>query len=220
MTLILYGHPFSSYTWKALIALYEKDLPFEFRNLDPEFPHNSARLAGLWPLGKFPVLEDGDNVLIESSIVVEHLDLAYPETKQLIPAAPVDALDVRFMDRVFDNHVMGMMQAVVGEHIPFITPTPDPMRIDRAKNALSTIYSWLDERLPTDKWATGVEFTLADCAGAPALFYADWVHPIPEELVRLRAYRADLLARPSVSLCIEGARPYRHYFPLGAPDRD
>ena len=124
------------------------------------------------------------------------------------------------MDRVFDNHVMANLQAVVGEHLPFITEKPDPMRIDRAKGALSTIYSWLDTKLPDGGWACRADFTLADCAGAPALFYVDWVHPIPEELKRLKAYRAKALARPSVARAVDGARPYRHYWTLGPTDRD
>jgi glutathione S-transferase len=223
MSMILHGHPFSSYTWKALIALYEKDLPFELQNVEDDHsanPEKVGRLRQLWPRGQFPVLEDGNNVLIESSILIEHLDLAYPDTMRLIPANPQAALEVRFMDRVFDNHVMANMQAVVGEHLPFITEKPDPMRIDRAKNALSTIYRWLDERLPEDGWACGAEFTLADCAGAPSLFYADWVHPIPDDCPRVKAYRARALARPSVARAVDGGRPYRHYWMLGPTDRD
>jgi glutathione S-transferase len=221
--MILHGHPFSSYTWKALIALYEKDLPFTFQSVADDVAAQSGmggRLTQLWPPGKFPVLEDGDKVLIESSILIEHLDLAYPETKRLIPAGPEEALEVRFIDRLFDNHVMANMQAVVGEHLPFITEKPDPMRIERAKNALAVIYRWLDERLPEDQWACGADFTLADCAGAPALFYADWVHPIPDEYRRLKAYRARALARPSVARAVDGGRPYRHYWVLGPTDRD
>jgi glutathione S-transferase len=217
--LILYGHPFSSYTWKALIALYEKALPFEFHLLEADFPENSQRLAELWPLGKFPVLEDGGAAVIESSILIEHLDLHYPG-QRLIPADPAAALEVRFIDRVFDNHVMSGMQAIVNEHLPFITPSPDQARIERARTALSAIYAWLDAKLPEAGWACGDAFTLADCAGAPALFYADWVHPVPDELSRLKAYRARVLARASVVRVVDEARPYRHYFPLGAPDRD
>ena len=215
----LYGHPFSSYTWKALIPLYEKGLPFTFRNLDGDSGHYAA-LTQLWPLGKFPVLRDGEATLIESSIIIEHLDLAYPDTPRMIPADPAAALNTRFLDRVFDNHVMGQMQAVVAEHLPFITPTPDPARIERARAALTTIYGWLEANLPDAAWAAGGTFGLADCAAAPALFYADWAHPIADEYPRLRAYRARLLARPSVARTVDEARPYRHYFPLGAPDRD
>lgn len=206
-----------------MIALYEKQLPFELLNVEDDHsanPEKVGRLRLLWPPGQFPVLEDGDSVFIESSILIEHLDLAYPHSGQLIPPDPAAALEVRFMDRVFDNHVMAKMQAIVGEHLPFITPTPDPARIARAKAALSTIYAWLDQKLPDGGWACGAEFTLADCAGAPALFYADWAHPIPEELTRLKAYRARALARPSVARCVDGARPYRHYWTLGGADRD
>jgi glutathione S-transferase len=217
--LVLYGHPFSSYTWKALIALYEKDLPFEFRVIDADSPEHGRRLTALWPLSKFPVLEDGGAVLIESTILIEHLDLHNPGPR-LIPDDPGEALEVRFIDRVFDNHVMAMMQAIVGEHLPFITPTPDLARIERSRAALSAIYAWLDQKLSRSGWACGEDFTLADCAGAPSLFYADWVHPIPAELTRLKAYRARVLARPSVARAVDEARPYRHYFPMGAPERD
>ncbi len=220
MSLILYGHPFSSYTWKALIALYEKELPFEFRIIDEEHPENGAALKTHWPLGKFPVLEDGDKVLIESSIIIEHLDIKYPSSTRLIPADPAAALEVRFMDHVFDNHVMNMMQATVAEHIPFLTPSPDPHRIERAKAALTTIYGWLDAKLPESGWACDGDFSMADCAAAPSLFYADWVREIPDTLPRLKSYRAHLLARPSVMRAVDGGRPYRHFFPLGAPDRD
>lgn len=217
--LILYGHPFSSYTWKAVIPFYEKALPFTFRLLDAEQPQNGARLRDLWPVNKFPVLEDGDQVVMESSIIIEHLDLHHPGPR-MIPADPAAALHVRLMDRLFDNHVQTPFQGVVGEHLPFITAQPDPMRIERARAALDAIYLWLEQNLPNTPWACGETFTLADCAAAPALFYTDWVHPIPDALKRLRAYRARLLARPSVARCVEEARPYRPLFPMGAPDRD
>lgn len=218
--MILYGHPFSSYTWKAAIALDEKGLAYEFRMLGPDQAEHGAELAALWPPAKFPVLADGDRAAIESSIIIEHCDLHHAGPR-LIPADPTEALHVRFMDRVFDNHVMANMQAVVSEHLPFITPTPDAARIARARAALDIIYTWLDAHLPAEGWACGDAFTMADCAAAPSLFYADWVHPIPADHARLRAYRAALLARPSVARAVDGARPYRHLWPLGTPpERD
>lgn len=215
-----FGHPFSSYTWKGEIALIEKGLDYEFRMLDPEHPDNGAELARQWPVGQFPMLIDGDVVLVESSIIIEYLDHQHPQAPRLIPEDFDAALEVRKFDRIFDLHVMAKMQAIVAEHLPFIAAAPDPVRIGRARTALSTIYRWLDEQLPEGGWACGGDFTLADCAGAPALFYADWAHPIPDELTRLKAYRARALARPSVSRVVEAARPYRAFFPLGAPDRD
>ena len=124
------------------------------------------------------------------------------------------------LDRLFDNHVMTPTQSIVAEHLPFITSTPDEGRIARARSALDKVYPWLDAWLTGRDWAAGGEFTLADCAGAPSLFYADWVHPIPEQFGTLKAYRKRVLGRPSVARAVEEARPYRHLFPLGAPDRD
>jgi glutathione S-transferase len=220
MTLTLYGHPFSSYTWKALIALYEKDLPFTFAKLDGEHPEHGARLAALSPVGKFPMLDNGTDVYTEASIIIEYLDHAAQDTAPLVGDASDATLHIRFLDRLFDNYVMGPTQEIVTQHIPFLTPAPDDARIAREKAALDKIYAWLESHLPEQGWATGDRFTLADCAAAPSLFYADWVHPIPADHPRLAAYRARLLARPSVARAVDGARPYRHLFPLGAPDKD
>ena len=215
MSLELFGHPFSSYTWKALIALYESDMPFTFRNIaGNEFPENEAAFLEHWPVGKFPLLVDDGVPVMESSIIVEHVAPA------LVPDDRDLALEVRTLDRLFDNHVMTPVQAIVAEHLPFITQTPDEARIARARASLDKVYPWLDARLAGRRWAAGENFTLADCAGAPSLFYADWVHPIPEGLTSLKGYRARALARPAVARVVDEARPYRHLFPLGAPDRD
>ena len=215
MSLELFGHPFSSYTWKALIALYESDTPFTFRNIaGNEFPENEAAFLEHWPVGKFPLLVDDGVPVMESSIIVEHVAPA------LVPDDRDLALEVRTLDRIFDNHVMTPVQAIVAEHLSFITQTPDEARIARARASLDKVYPWLDARLAGRRWAAGENFTLADCAGAPSLFYADWVHPIPEGLTSLKGYRARALARPAVARVVDEARPYRHLFPLGAPDRD
>lgn len=213
----LFGHPFSSYSWKAQIALAEKHVDYIYRIAEPGSERDA--LAKLWPLAKFPVLVDETGTYIEASIIVEHVDLCSPNGHRLVPPDAKAALHVRFMDRIFDNHVMGPMQRVVNEHL-IDAAHPDQSRIASARAALDAIYAWLEAELPDAGWACGGDFTLADCAAAPALFYADWVHPIPEDHPRLKAYRARLLARPSVAQAVEGSRPYRHYFPLGAPDRD
>ena len=216
----LYGHPFSSYTWKVLIALYENDTPFTFRMTGPDQPDNEAVLARDWLPGKFPLLVDDGRPVPESSAIIEHLDRHHPGAVRFVPADPALAAEVRLLDRVFDNQVMGHMQAIVAEHLPFITASPDPNRVARARDALDQAYRWLDARLAGRRWAAGDDFTLADCAGAPSLFYADWVHPIDARFAAVKAYRARVLARPSVTRCVDEARPYRHFFPLGAPDRD
>jgi glutathione S-transferase len=215
LSLELFGHPFSSYTWKPLVALYETDTPFTFRNIaGDEYPENEAAFLAAWPVGKFPLLVDDGVPVMESSVIIEHAAPAMvPEDRDL-------AEEVRLLDRIFDNHVMTPIQAIVAEHLPFITQSPDEARIARARAALDKIYPWLEERLAGRQWAAGDSFTLADCAGAPALFYADWVHRIPDDLATLKAYRSRVLARPSVARVVDEARPYRKLFPLGAPDRD
>jgi len=219
MALELYAHPFSSYCQKALTALYEAGTPFEYKLLSPETPENGAALAKLWPIGKFPVLDDNGRTLIESSIIIEYLDRHYPGAAPMIPAAPDAALEARFLDRFFDNYIMTPMQRIVAD---FIRPPEarSPQTVTEAKAALDAAYAWLDAHMAEREWAAGDAFTLADCAAAPSLFYADWVHPIPESLGTARAYRARLLARPSFARAVDEARPYRHFFPPGAPDRD
>ena len=218
--LALYGHPFSSYTQKVLTALYENGTPFELRNLDPAAPGNHApEWLRRWPLAKFPLLVDGDHTVVESSIVIEHLQMAQPGPVQLIPADPAAALQVRFMDRFFDLHVMAPVQHAVNAAL-----TGDPAkRVDGvawAADKLEKAYAWLEGEWARRTWAAGDGFTMADCAAAPALFYADWTHPIAASYPLLRAYRARLLARPSFAQAVEAGRPYRHYSPLWAPDRD
>jgi glutathione S-transferase len=222
MSYTLYAHSFSSYCWKAYIALYEKELPFEHKLV--ESAEAMAALRGHWPIGKFPVLVDdahqeGGAAIFESTTIIEYLDLRHYERAPLLPANAIDALDVRFMDRIFDNHVMTPMNAIVQEYL-LDRAAPDRARIEKAEAALDAIYAWLDVRLAGRTWASSHGFSLADIAAAPSLFYADWVREIPERFAELRAYRARLNARPSVARCIENARPYRGYFPPGAPDRD
>ncbi|WP_312146648.1 glutathione S-transferase family protein [Brevundimonas sp.] len=213
----LYAHPFSSYCQKALIALYENDTPFEFKLLEDEA--SMAKLAALWPLKRFPVLEDEGRTIVETTSIIEHLAVHHPGPVRLIPDDPAAAVEVRMMDRVFDNYISSPQQKVVFNAIR-TEADRDPYGVAEAKRMLDTTYAWLDERLAGREWATDHGFSLADCAAAPALFYADWTHPIDERFKTLKAYRARLLARPSMARAVDEARPYRAYFPLGAPDRD
>jgi glutathione S-transferase len=219
MPLVLYGHPFSSYTQKVLIALYENATPFEFRMLGPDAPKNVEDWLRRWPLRKFPLLLDGEREVVETSIIIEYLQLAHPGPVRLLPADPLAALDVRFLDRFFDLHVMDAMQIAVEAALKRI-PIATEQGVAIARERLERAYAWLETRLAGRAWAAGDDFTMADCAAAPSLFYADWNHRIPESFPTLRAYRARLLARPSIARAVDEARPFRHLFPLGAPDRD
>jgi len=204
--LILHAHPFSSYCQKVTIALYETGTPFEWRKI--EGAADFEALKRLWPIGLMPALADGAATVVESSIIIEHV------APRLVPS-----LEVRFLDRFFDNYVMTPMQKITGD---FLRPEAerDPRGVADAKARLDVSYGWLDDRLKGKPWAAGDSFTMADCAAAPSLFYADWVQPIGDRFPVVRDYRARLLKRPSVVRAVDEARPYRGFFPPGAPDRD
>jgi glutathione S-transferase len=219
MTLELFAHPFSSYCQKALIAFYENDIPFTFRMLSSDEPANGEEFARLWPIQRVPILVEDGRAVLEATSIIEHLAVHHPGPVKLIPEDPAAAVEVRMLDRVFDNYVMTPQGKCV---FNAIRPEADrdPYGVAEARAMLDTAYAWLDQRMAGREWAVGETFTLADCAAAPSLFYADWTHAIPAELKNLHAYRARLLARPSFAQAVDGGRPYRSYFPLGAPDRD
>jgi glutathione S-transferase len=219
MTLKLYAHPLSSYCQKALIAFHENDIPFELALLQTG-SDASADCSRLWPLNRFPVLEDGGRVVPEATIIIEYLGVHYPGPVKLVPPDPDAALDVRLLDRFFDNYVMTPQGNIV---FNAVRPAEhrDPYGADQSRALLDKAYLWLDGRMAGRTWASGEAFSLADCAAAPALLYADWTYPIPPALSNVHAYRARLLQRTSYAHVVDEARPYRHFFPLGAPtDRD
>ncbi|HVY54324.1 MAG TPA: glutathione S-transferase family protein [Thermodesulfobacteriota bacterium] len=201
------------------MALYENDTPFTPRILDKADPSTFAEFETLWPLKKFPLLLDGDRAIAEATIIIEYLDLTYPGPVRMIPDDRKSALEVRFADRFFDNYVHTPMQAIVADALR-VSDDRDPKGVADARAMLETAYSWLEKRMADREWAAGGRFSLADCAAAPALFYADWVYPISADFPNVRAYRNRLNARPSFARAIDEARPYRPLFPLGAPDRD
>ena len=217
MSLVLFGHPFSSYTWKVLIPLYADGTEFEFRQV-PENEGNYADLKRIWPLGKFPLLVDDGKPVMETSCIIEHLQAHHPGPNKWIPDGELGRR-VRFLDRVFDLHVQGNMQPTVN-HALRPEGMGDAYGAEQGREKLKLAYDWLEANLPEDGWAAGDTFTLADCAAAPALFYADWIQEIGDSRPKLKAYRARLLAHPQVARVVDEARPYRAYFPLGAPDRD
>ncbi len=219
MALKLYHHPFSSYCQKVLVALYENDVPFEPQVLaGPDSPAG-AELARLWPMKRFPVLVDGERTVLEASCIVEHLGLHHPGPRPMLPADPAAALEVRMLDRFFDNYVSTPQQKVVFDALR-PEADRDPFGVHEARQMLDTAYAWLERRMAQREWAVGEQFSLADCAAAPFLFYADWTHPIGDAHPHVRAYRNRLLKRPSFARAVDEARPFRPYFPLGAPDRD
>jgi len=212
----LYAHPFSSYCQKVLIALYGNATPFEYRNLEDATA--STELEALWPLKRFPVLVDQGRTILETSAIIEYLQIHHPGPLRLVPEGDA-GIEARMLDRVFDNYVMTPMQKIV---LDKLRPESDrdTWGVTEARGLLDRTYAWLDGRLAGRSWAAGDVFTLADCAAAPSLLYADWAHGIATAHTHLRAYRSRALAHPAVARAVDEARPFRSYFPLGAPDRD
>jgi glutathione S-transferase len=214
MSLKLYFHPLASYCWKALIALYENETPFERRLIDLSDAASRAELESLWPFAKFPVLRDEarDQTVPESTIVIEYLAQHYPGRVQLVPADLDLACETRQWDRFFDLYVHEPMQKVVGDRIR-PPGTSDAYGVDQAKRVLRTAYGVIDRRMKARAWAMGDAFTMADCAAAPALYYANRVEPLGDSHAAAAAYLARLSKRPSFARVFEEAQPYFHLFP-------
>jgi glutathione S-transferase len=219
MGIVLYGHPFASFVWKPLIALYERDVPFTFAMVDGDHPENQSRMAELSPTGQFPALVEGEREITQSNAIIEYLDLYHGGKTPMVPVDPREALEARMWADIFDDYVQGPMQRIVAEALRPVQER-DAVGVADARAGLMQCYAWMEPRLQGRQWAACGRFTIADCAAAPALFYADWVQPVPGDCPQLAAYRARLLARPSVKRVVDEARPWRGFFPLGAPDRD
>lgn len=213
----LYYHPFASFCQKALIALYENEVPFERELVDLGSPESRAAFQRVWRFAKFPVLRDEARgvTVPESSVIIAWLQHHYPGPVRLIPDDANMATRVHILDRVFDNYVAQSVTKVV---IDTLRPEGrnDLDGVAQAKALIATAYDFLENELAQDGWAVGGQFTLADCAAAPALFYSNIVLPFGEHR-NLAAYYQRLLARPSFARVVDEARPYRHLFPLAWP---
>lgn len=213
MSLTLHYHPLSSYCMKVLVALYENGTPFARNIVDLADEAQRAALVALWPIGKFPVLRDDaeDRTIPESSIIIEYLAQHHAKGAALVPADPDLARQTRLADRFYDLHVHHWMQKIVGDKLR-PAEKRDPFGVDEAKSKLATAYRMIDDDLRQKTWAMGDAFTMADCAAAPALFYADKVAPIGEHRNAAR-YLARLRERPSFARVLEEAEPYFAMFP-------
>lgn len=212
MALLLHFHPLSSYCQKVLIALYERGLPFEAKLLDLGDAAARAAFLELWPTGKMPLLVDGGRVVPETSVIIEYLE-RHAGGPSLLPADTDGCLDARLWDRLFDLYVMTPMQAIVGDRLR-PEPERDPRAVPQAQATLAVAYGLIDRHMEHRRWAAGDAFSLADCAAAPALFYAATVAPFSRGHRHLAAYFERLVSRPSVARTLEEARPYFRFYPL------
>jgi glutathione S-transferase len=214
MPLKLYYHPLSSYCHKVLIALYENGTPFEAQIVNLGDAKDRADFVALWPIGKFPVIRDDsrDKIVPESTPIIEYLARHYPGPAALVPQDAELAWQVRAKDRFLDLYVHNEMQKVVGDRLR-PADKKDPFGVDQARARIATCYDMLESDLASKTWIAGDSFTMADCAAAPALFYANKVQPFEATHPNLKAYFGRLLERPSYKRTLEEAKPYFHMFP-------
>ncbi|OCK62361.1 glutathione S-transferase family protein [Bradyrhizobium sp. LMTR 3] len=214
MSLTLHFHPLASFCWKALIALYENDIPFRPNLVDLGNPAERAALLKLWGIGKFPVLRDDarDQTVPESSIIVEYLDSYYRGRVRLIPEDPARALQTRLRDRFYDLYVHLPMQKIVTDRLR-PEGKRDPRGVEEARAQLHTSYAMIEQQMENGGWAMGEDFSLADCAAVPSLFYGNMAVPFGEAQKNLSAYLERLKARPSVARVLKEAEPYFQMVP-------
>jgi len=216
MSLTLHFHPLSSFCHKVLIALYENGTPFTPQMVDLGDAAQRDAFRKLWPIGKFPVLRDEahDRTVAESSIIIEYLDQHYPGKTRFIPADAEQARATRMGDRFFDLHIHLHMQKIVGDRLR-PADGKDPHGVDEARTRMATALGMVEQDMASRSWATGEVFTLADCAAAPALFYADKVAPLLPAFPNVAAYLERLKQRPSYARALKEAEPYFRFFPKG-----
>jgi glutathione S-transferase len=213
MSLTLYFHPLASFCWKALIALYENDIPFTPNPVNLGDAAERAALLKLWPIGKFPVLRDDarDETVPESSIIIEYLDTHYPGRTRFIPDDPELALQARLRERFYDLYVHLPMQKIMGDRLR-AADKRDPPGVEEARAQLRTSYRVIEQQMAAGPWAIGEAFSIADCAALPSLFYANMVEPFGDA-PNVTAYFERLKARPSIARVMKEAEPYFNMVP-------
>ena len=215
MTLKLYFHPLASFCHKVLIPLYENDTPFEPVVVDLGDPASTAAFRAVWPMAKMPALRDDarGHTAAESTIVIEYLNAHYPGRVRFVPDDPDAAWKTRLWDRVFDHYVMLPMQQIVGDRLR-PEDKRDPFGVEQAKEQLRGVYPTIERELGSRPWIMGDAFTLADCAAAPALFYANILVPFDPGQKALIGYLDRLMTRPSFARVLQEAKPYFRFFPF------
>ena len=215
MSLKLYCHPLASFCHKALIALYESGIPFQPVVVDLADESSRAAFRAVWPTAKLPVLRDDarERTVAESTIIIEYLDAFYPGTTPFIPADPDGAWQTRMWDRFYDHYVQEPMQKIVTDRLR-PQGRSDAYGVEQAKAQLDQAYTVIEREIAAKTWMIGDAFTLADCAAAPALFYANTVAPFGAAHSGLRAYLDRLMARRSFARVLNEAEPYFRLFPM------
>lgn len=219
MSLLLYHHPLSSYCWKVSIALYEADADFEARLVNLGDPEERAEYLKLSPFGKIPVLRDeaAKRTVLETSLIIEYLAMTLPKAARLLPAERELAFPIRARDRFFDLYVNTSIGKIVTDRLR-PEDGKDPLGVAAARSDLRTAIDIVERDMAgpdsgSGGWAVGDTFTMADCAAAPALYYANRIEPFGETRPNATAYLKRLIERPSVARVIREAEPYFSMMP-------
>ncbi|RYZ97946.1 MAG: glutathione S-transferase family protein [Proteobacteria bacterium] len=214
MSLKLYYHPLSSFCWKPLIALYEKEIVFTPQLVDLGDERSRAELFQVWPMGQFPVLKDdrSKKIIPQSAAIIEYLERSYTGGPKLVPEDADSALEARRWDSFCDASLQVPMQKIVGDCLR-PTGAKDPHGVNDAREILIRAYGVLENHLAQKTWMIGDDFSMADCAAAPALYYGDIVEPLGPAQPGLSAYLARLEQRPSFARVLREAAPYFSMFP-------
>ncbi len=205
----LYYNPISSYSQKALIAFYEKGIDFEPNIVNLMDPDDLAKYRDVYPMGKIPclVLDDG-HLIPESSIIIEYIDdMGEP---RLIDGDSEQTRKIRFKDRMIDLYLDDSIVTLLFQGMK-PEDQRDPERMATAQFRIDTMYSFMEAEFEKHPFASGNKFSMADCAAAPALFYAEQAAPFAA-YKNISAYWERLRQRPSVQRTHEEARPVLEAF--------
>jgi glutathione S-transferase len=213
MSLTLYLHPLSSFCHKALIALYEHGVAFTPVVVDLSDKASGDAFKAIWPVGKFPVLKDGERIVPETTSIIEYLSVQHPGKTKLVADDAEHALTVREWDRFFDLHVHVPVQKIITDRIRPVGKN-DTFGVEQSRALLDTALAIAEKQIAGKTWITGEDFTMADCAAAPALFYCDFaIAPLAGRYEKLAAYLERLKQRPSYARALKEAEPFMSWVP-------
>lgn len=205
----LYYYPLSTYSQKVQLAFYEKGLTFNREVIDLMDENAVAAFEIIYPIGRVPVLQlestddaphESTHIIPESSIIIEYLDNQFPDSPLLIPQDNDAARAVRFMDRMCDFYLNDPITGLVRNKIFGSVEKVIPNK--RSFKYIDANYDYLDQHLENNAFLCGNNFSMADCAYIPCLYYARYVYPFAEH-ENIRAYWLRALERPSVKKLLE-----------------
>lgn len=195
----LYNMNLSNFATKSRIAIYDKGLNIEIAEI-PGGNLKSPEYLKINPLGKTPALDADGMIIAESEVINEYLEDKFPNPP-LLPKAPEGRARVRQFTRFHDLYLEPPLRALFGQLNP---KTRDEKFVNERLTEVNQRLDQLESMLGPDGFAAGPEFTLADCALAPTMFFATnmlpgfGAKPPLESRPKLAAWWTHVRTRPSV----------------------